>query len=381
MSGVLSDILVVDFSTLLPGPMATLFLAEAGAEVIKIERPGSGEEMRAYHPRWGADSANFNMLNRGKKSLAINLKSPSETQGLWPLLERADVVVEQFRPGVMDRLGLGYEQIRAVNPDIIYCSISGYGQDGPKRDRAGHDLNYIGDAGLLGLSSGPVSAPVLPPALIADIAGGTYPAVINILLALRRRDQSGEGARIDIAMAEAVLPFLYWAMGEGQTSGDWPGNGDALVTGGSARYRLYRTADDRLVAAAPIEEKFWAAFTSAIGLDEALRDDTRDPAATLARVAQIIAAHPADHWRRVFDEADCCCTIVGTIEEALADPHFRARGLFDGVIVNETGAEITALPLPIAPELSGNKKRATAPRLGEHNAQLMQAAQGEGPGS
>ena len=375
MAGPLSDVMVVDFSTLLPGPMATLFLAEAGAEVFKVERPGRGEEMRSYRPHWGEDSVNFNMLNRGKKSLAIDLKAPSETDGLWPLLKRADVVVEQFRPGVMDRLGLGYEQIRAVNPDIIYCSISGYGQSGPKRDRAGHDLNYIGDAGLLALSTGPLEAPVVPPALIADIAGGAYPAVINILLALRQRDREGTGARIDISMAEAVLPFLYWAIGDGQAANRWPGNADALVTGGSARYRLYRTADDKLIAAAPIEEKFWAAFTDAIQLDEPLRDDARDPAATLARIAEIIAMHPAEHWRQVFEAADCCCTIVGTVEEALSDPHFQARGVFDGVVVNEAGAEIAALPLPIDPALRSGPQRASAPRLGEHNSMLAHAGE------
>lgn len=370
MSGALSDVFVVDFSTLLPGPMATLLMAEAGAEVVKVERPGSGEDMRRYRPRWGADSVNFNMLNRGKKSIAIDLKKPSETKGLWSLLERADVVVEQFRPGVMDRLGLGYQHIKAVNPDIIYCSISGYGQDGPKRDRAGHDLNYIGDAGLLGLSTGPVDNPVVPPALIANIAGGAYPAVINILLALRQRDQTGDGAYIDISMAEAVFPFLYWAIGDGQGAGRWPGNADALVTGGSARYRLYRTSDDRLVAAAPIEDKFWTAFSDAIQLDKALRDDTADPAATLARIAEIIASKTADHWSTVFKAADCCCSIVRTVEEALSDPHFRARGVFDGVVVNETGAEIAALPVPIAADLRGSAQRAAAPRLGEHNALL-----------
>jgi len=378
-SGALDDILVLDFSTLLPGPMATLLLAEAGADVVKVERPGSGDEMRIYEPKWGADSVNFNMLNRGKKSIAIDLKDPAATAGLGSLLERADVIVEQFRPGVMDRLGLGYEAARNVNPRVIYCSISGYGQSGPKSLRAGHDLNYIGDTGLLALSHGSIDAPVVPPALIADIAGGTYPAVINILLALRMRDRTGEGAHLDIAMADNLFPFMYWALGNGQATANWPGNGDALVTGGTCRYRLYRSADDRIIAAAPIEQRFWLSFVEAIGLEASLRDDSVDPAASLARVAEIIGSRPSDHWRAVFEAADCCCSVVSSVEDALHDPHFRARGLFDGVVVNETGAELVALPTPIDRAMRGPNEPRAAPRLGEHNGMLA-GGPGDGTG-
>lgn len=370
MNGALDDILVVDFSTLLPGPMATLFFAEAGAEVVKVERPVTGEEMRSYRPRWGVDSVNFNLLNRHKKSISVNLKDPLATQGLRALLERADVVVEQFRPGVMDRLGLGYDAIFEFNPAIIYCSITGYGQSGPKSQRAGHDLNYIGDAGLLALSSGPAAEPVVPPALIADIAAGAYPAVMNILLALRSRDRHGEGVKLDISMADGLFPFMYWALGDGQGAGNWPGNADALVTGGTCRYRLYRSADNGLVAAAPIEDKFWQLFVEAIGLEPELRDDAITPKETLSRIGEIIASKPSVHWKTVFETADCCCSIVASVQDALADPHFQNRGVFDGVIVNETGAEITALPLPIEAKLRRMDDKAFAPRLGEHNELL-----------
>src|SRR2546426_6045906 len=162
----LEGILVLDFSTLLPGPMATLLLAEAGAEVVKVERP-SGEEMRSYRPRWGRESVNFALLNRGKKSLALDLKSDEDRKKLAPLLARADVIVEQFRPGVMARLGLDYETVSRTNPTIVYCSITGYGQQGPKSGTVGHDLNYIAETGLLSLSMGTPSHPVIPPALIA----------------------------------------------------------------------------------------------------------------------------------------------------------------------------------------------------------------------
>lgn len=373
MTAPLKDIRVLDFSTLLPGPMATLFLAEAGAEVIKIERPGYGEEMRGYDPKWGQDSANFAMLNRGKKSLALDLKDPSQRARLIPLLKEADIIVEQFRPGVMARLGLSYEDIVAINPRIIFCSITGYGQSGPKAARAGHDLNYIADSGLLALSCGSPQAPVLPPALIADIAGGTYPAVFNILLALRDRDRTGKGTYLDISMSDNLFPFMYWALGEGQATGQWPGNGDALVTGGSPRYRLYSTSDGRFVAAAPIEQKFWQAFTDAINLPADLCDDARDPEATAQAVADRIAADPADHWRAVFERADCCCTVVQTLQEALQDPHFHNRGLLDHEVENTDGARQIALPVPVAGQFRAAPHTARAPALGAHNDMAPEA--------
>jgi crotonobetainyl-CoA:carnitine CoA-transferase CaiB-like acyl-CoA transferase len=373
--GALEGLKVLDFSTLLPGPMASLMLADAGAEVIKVERPGSGEEMRLYAPKWGADSVNFNMLNRGKKSLAIDLKDAAAREVLDPLLREADVLIEQFRPGVMARLGLGYEDVRKINHDIVYCSVSGYGQVGPKALRAGHDMNYIGDAGLLGLSYGSQEGPVVPPALIADIAGGTYPALINILLALRARDAGRGGAYLDISMADNLFPFLYWAMGNGQAAGSWPGNGNDLVTGGTCRYRMYGTADGKVLAAAPLEQKFWMSFCDAIGLEEHLWDDAKDPEGTAARVAEIVRSKPAAHWEAVFEIADCCCTIVRSIKEAMEDPHFRARGVFDRVLVNENGASIVGLPMPISRAFSTNPEgEASAPRLGEHNAELAERA-------
>ncbi|HMB75444.1 MAG TPA: CaiB/BaiF CoA-transferase family protein [Kiloniellaceae bacterium] len=367
MTAVLDDLLVLDFSTLLPGPMASLFLAEAGARVIKVERPGGGDDLRHYAPRWGGDGAAFSLLNRGKESIALDLKDPSATPALAPLLAEADILIEQFRPGVMDRLGFGYEALRKVNPDIVYCSITGYGQSGPRCQEAGHDLNYLADAGLLALSRGPLTQPTVPPALIADIAGGSYPALVNILLALRRRDRTGAGARIDIAMAESLFPFTFWAQAAGQATGDWPESGDRLLTGSGCRYRLYRTADDALLAVAALEDKFWQAFAAAIDLEPALRDDARDPAATLARVAAIVGGADADHWQRRLAAADCCCRVVRSLAEALEDPHFRGRGLFDGVIVNGEGAEMVALPLPLDPSLCGRKAKDRAPALGADN--------------
>lgn len=359
----LEGLLVLDFSTLLPGPMATLLLAEAGAEVVKIERPGTGDEMRGYAPGWGTDSTNFALLNRGKRSIVLDLKDPAGRARLAPLLARADVLVEQFRPGVMDRLGLGYAAVSASHPRLIYCSVTGYGQTGPKRDVAGHDLNYIGDAGLLALSYGDAVRPVVPPALIADIAGGAYPAVMNILLALMRRGTTGQGCHLDISMTDNLFPFLYWALGQGAATGVWPGNGADLVTGGSPRYRLYPTADGRIVAVAAIEDRFWAIFCEAIGLEPALRDDA--PAAA-RRIGEIIAAAPSAHWRQVFARADCCCSVVATLQEALADPHFAARGLFARRVANAAGGTMPALPVPVDPAFRASEDATppAAPGLG-----------------
>jgi alpha-methylacyl-CoA racemase len=364
----LADIEVLDFSTLLPGPLATLILAEAGANVTKVERPGRGDEMRSYVPRFGDASVNFALLNRGKQSLEIDLKAQDAHAELRPRLERADVLVEQFRPGVMDRLGLGYEAVSAINPGIVYCSLTGYGQNGPRAGTAAHDLNYVADTGLLDLVAGEGGEPVLPPALVADIGGGAYPAVINVLLALAERARTGRGAHLDVAMADNVFPFLYWALGAGSAAGRWPGRGAELLTGGSPRYRLYRTADDRFVAAAPLEERFWAAFCELVDLDDALRDDARDPAATAAAIAERIAADPAEHWRQRFEGADVCCSIVQSVQEAVDDEHFRARGIFARRVSDGGGAAIPALPVPVADAFRRPEDELGFPALGEREA-------------
>jgi crotonobetainyl-CoA:carnitine CoA-transferase CaiB-like acyl-CoA transferase len=330
--------------------MATLILAEAGATVVKVERAGRGDDMRSFPHRFGGASANFALLNRGKTSLAIDLKSPGAVRRLRPLLQTADVLVEQFRPGVMQRLGLGYEEVSADNRRLVYCSITGYGQQGERSREAGHDLNYVGDSGMLMLTQDSEHA-VLPPALVADIGGGAYPAVMNILLALQQRRASGRGMHLDIAMADNVFPFMYWVLGQSQL-GVVPKPGADTMTGGSPRYQLYRTRDDRMVAAAPLEQKFWERFCEVIDLDPAVRDDTRDPALTTAAVAEQIRAQDADHWRRAFAEADCCCTIAATVAEARGNPRYAARGLFGRRVTAPTqAASLTALPLPLAPAL------------------------------
>ena len=372
----LSGVRVLDFSTLLPGPMATLLLADAGAEVIKIERP-TGEDMRGYEPKIGEDSVTFGLLNAGKRSLAIDLKAPGSIEKLKPLIVSADIVIEQFRPGVMDRLGLGYEALKAINPRIIYCAITGYGQSGPKAQVAAHDLNYVAESGLLAIAADSSGAPVVPPALIADIAGGAYPAVMNVLLALRQRDQTGEGCKIDVSMSDNMFTFSYWALGEGFSTGQWPKPGAGRIAGGSPRYQIYRTADNKFVAAAPLEQKFWENFCELIGLEKSLRDDRIDVAATKRGVAAIITKDTALVWAERFAGKDICCCIVKSMEEATSDPHFVERGLFARSL-NVGGRSLPAMHTPIAPTFRSGAKEVDFPKLAADNAGLFPPLQGEG---
>src|SRR5215212_425444 len=366
----LSGVLVLDFTTLLPGPLATLMLAEAGAEVIKIERPG-GEDMRVMPPLLpGGEAAVFAMLNRGKKSLALDLKSENDRKRLRSLLEKADVIVEQFRPGVMERLNLGFADVRKINPRVVYCSVSGYGQKGPRAGEAGHDINYQSLTGLLALQPGPADRPVIPPALVADIGGGTMPAVINILLGLRQRDATGEGVYLDVAMTDAMFTFAWYAYAIGQATGKFPGPGELRLVGGSPRYQLYPTKDGKLIACGALEQKFWLAFCNTIGLPAALMNDAADAEATKRAVAAIIAGETAAHWRPKFGAADCCVTIMASLEEALHDPHFVERGLFAHTVAGRSGATMPALPVPIAGTLRAAPGVKDSPALGAYNALL-----------
>jgi crotonobetainyl-CoA:carnitine CoA-transferase CaiB-like acyl-CoA transferase len=212
---------------------------------------------------------------------------------------------------------------------------------------------------------------VVPPALTADIAGASYPAVMNILLALRQREATGEGAFIDVSMAECVFPFMFWALGAGFATGQWPGDGADLLTGGSPRYRLYETRDGKVAAVAAIEQRFWTSFCAAIGLAPDLIDDERNKAATIARVSEIIAGKTAAEWLPIFDRADCCCSIVQNLHAALDDPHFKARSVFAAQLANAKGETIPALPMPITQALRpGAESTVASPALGADNAEF-----------
>ena len=364
----LEGVKVLDFSTLLPGPMCTLLLADAGADVIKIER-AQGDEMRSYVPKFGADSVNFALLNRGKKSIVADLKSPEVRARIETLLREADVLVEQFRPGVMDRLGLGYADVSKINPRLIYCSITGYGQDGPYAHIAAHDLNYQAQAGMLSLAADDTGKPVVPAVLTADLAGGAYPAVMNILLALRQRDHSGTGCHLDVSMADNLFTLMYWGLGNGWTSGQWPTPAGDLVTGGSPRYQIYETADGQYLAAAPLEDKFWGNFLALIGAQE-LQPDT-DAHAVRAKIAAIIRAKSAAAWLAIFEGHDTCVSKVISLQEATLDPHFRARGLFGRGLVAPNGDSIAALPTIVDRAFLAPSPEASSPMLGQHTQEIL----------
>ena len=371
LKGSLEGIKVIDFSTLLPGPLASLFLSETGAEVIKIEKPGVGDEIRLSNPQWGEQSVSFSLLNRGKKSLSLDLKDPKNLKILIPILKEADIIIEQFRPGVMKRLGLDYESIKKINQDIIYVSITGYGQYGPKSMVAGHDLNYIGNAGLLSISMGQENDTVVPPALVADIAGGSYPAVINILLALRKRDLNKEGSYIDLSMTENLFPFMFWGLGSGFAHNKWPGNSDGVLSGGSPRYNIYKTSDGSYVAAAPLEDRFWNKFCEAIELPKKFIKMQNDQEKVIKEIRKIIGQKEKNYWLDVFSKADCCCSIVKSVEEAINDNHFKVRKIFENKIINNLGEEIPALPIPVDMQFRKDQKRASAPSLGDFNDQFF----------
>ncbi|MGZ8391044.1 MAG: CaiB/BaiF CoA transferase family protein [Rhodoplanes sp.] len=366
---------VLDFSTLLPGPLASLVLAEAGAEVIKVERPG-GEEMRRYAGPFGEASASFALLNRGKASLCLDLKSPDDRRRLEPYFARADILIEQFRPGVMGRFGLGFERLRAVNPGLIYCSITGYGQHGPQRDKAGHDLNFMAETGALALGCGVDGAPTIPPVLAADIAGGAYPALVNILLALLQRNATGQGCRLDIAMADNLFTLSFWGLAAGFATGAWPRPGNELLTGGSPRYQVYRTADDRFIAAAPLEDHFWRRFCDAIGLSAEEQDDRSDPRAVIDKDAARIRGATAEEWRARFADIDACVSVVASLRDAVSHPQFVARGLFTRRVADSAGRAIPALPVPVVPAFRTGDETLGYPRIGDAGKRALWSGEG-----
>lgn len=352
----LSGFRVLDLSNLLPGPMASLILAEAGAEVTKVEMPGQGDDMRRIGPpiegRDGRVSAYFVLLNRGKNSLPLDLKADGDRARLWTLIEQSDVVLEQFRPGVMDRLGFGWKEVRARAPQVVYCSITGYGQSGPDRQLAGHDLNYLARSGVASLVAGPRNRPAIPPTPIADLAGGAYPAVMNIVLALLERERTGRGCHLDVAMSENLFPLAYWGLGIVAATGEDPVPEGELMSGGSPRNDFYETKDGRWIAVCALEEKFWTVLCDAVGIRTG--EPGEAPEQVRDRLAAALAGRTAEEWRARFAGLDVCCEVVAGLSEAMENPHFRARGLFR----QETGAEgveIMRLPTPLAPALRSER--------------------------
>jgi crotonobetainyl-CoA:carnitine CoA-transferase CaiB-like acyl-CoA transferase len=345
----LTGVRIIDFSTLLPGPLATLTLAAAGAEVIKIEPPG-GDPMSGLGGKLpSGEGAAYALLRHGKRTVTLNLRQSRDLQTARDLVATADVLVEQNRPGVMHRLGLGYEEISRSHPRVIYCSISGYGQTGSHANRAGHDLNYMAQAGLLANVMGASGAPPLPATQIADIGGGALPAVINVLLALRQREQTARGCHLDIAMSDGLLAFQTLTFADALAHGKAPAPNSHLLTGASPRYRVYETRDARWLAVAAIEEKFWQVFCEVICLSAEYRDDTRDPDGTVKAVAASLRRETAAHWLERFGDRDACVTLVRSFDEALMQQQidFSDAAAWRAAVVDRS-QPLPRLPVPIA---------------------------------
>lgn len=353
----LQGLRVVEIGDGVASALAGLILAEAGAEVIKV---APAAELDA--PGNGAGALEYALRHRGKTCVVADIGDTGADGELRTLLDSADILIEETRPGTLETVGLGYEAVKAANPNVIYCSVSGYGQTGPMAREVSQDLNRLGATGLLGLSLDAAGAPVPPVARIGDIAAGAFPCVINILLALRARDTTGEGCRLDIAIADTLFMFAYAAIGTAGLAQS--GNGKGFLSGTSPRYQLYATADDQYVAVAAVEDRHWDNLCERLELEDELRDDARAPEETLRALAAIIGARTAAFWRDKFENRDLCCSVIATLEAALENPQFRDRGLFDRKTRFGSG-DLTAVVTPLAPQFRGDTATKDAPSPGE----------------
>lgn len=366
----LEGVRVLDLSRLLPGPYATLVLADLGADVVKVEDPQGGDYVRWMPPLAGEQSGFFHALNRNKRSLRLDLRRPDGAAALRRLARRFDVVVESFRPGVMDRLGVGFEALRAEQPEVILCSISGYGQDGPYRDRAGHDIDYCALAGVLALN-GTAERPLPLGVQVADVAGGSWPAVAGILAALVRRAATGEGSHVDISMTDGALAMLTMQLGAAAARGAPLRRGGELLVGASAFYGVYRTRDGRFVALGALEPKFFQSFCQAAGRPElADRQFDEDGRGLRAELEALFATRTRDEWTRLGAEHDACLAPVLEGDEPEGDPQLRARGMFLRVETPWEGKAMASLRTPV--RFAGvTVEPRPAPRLGEHSKAVL----------
>jgi len=351
-------------------------LADFGADVIKVEEPGSGDYGRYMPPRGPGDMSLFFLgINRNKRSVSLNLKSPLGREIFLNMVRHADVVLESFRPDVLDRLGLGYEKLKEANPGIIYCAISGYGQDGPYRLRAGHDLNYAGYAGLLDYNRGQQGEPAMPATQLGDLAGGSLMSVIGILTALAGRAQTGEGCMVDVSMTEGVMALLPFFSTVYLNTQKAPQPGHSTLDGGLPCYNIYETRDGKHVTLAALEPKFWHTFCTRIGHLELLPFHTPvgpgERVQALDMLRAIFKTKTRDEWVAELGDIDACLGPVYTIEEALNDPQAQARG----VTVTSGRDGETFQTLPSYPRMSSfeQEQRYPPPTLGEHTIEVLRA--------
>jgi crotonobetainyl-CoA:carnitine CoA-transferase CaiB-like acyl-CoA transferase len=375
----LEGVRVLDLSRLLPGGFCSLLLADFGADVVKVEDTGMGDYIRWAAPYYAgaedsAKSAMFLALNRGKRSIRLNLKSDAGREALLRAVAEADVVLESFRPGVLDRLGVGYEAMRAVNPGIVYCAITGYGQDGPLRDRSGHDMNYLGLVGLLGLTGEVGGPPVQSAGQIADLGGGALMAAFAILAALRERDRSGEGQLVDVSMADGALSWLAMVAARQLAEGAVARRGELELAGGLICYRPYACSDGWVTLGA-LEPKFWQAWCGGVGREDLVEHQFDGPgSAAHAEVEAIFVTRTREEWRAFASENDCCLEPVLGLDEALESQLVRAREMV--VELDQPGASRPVRLLGVPVKLSrtpGDPNRAPGPALGEHTREVLAA--------
>jgi alpha-methylacyl-CoA racemase len=330
----LNGIRVLDLTRLLPGPVATMHLADMGAEVIKIEDPGAGDYARVMGPVRNEVSQFFVAVNRGKRMMRLDLKDAADREQLLAMVETADVLVESFRPGVMDKLGLGWRTLKQRNPKLVMCAISGYGQDGPFAQLAGHDINYIGYAGMLDQNAGVDGVPVLPNLQVGDLLGGAQSALQGILAALVAVKMGGAGRFVDVSMTDAVLAHNLMPL-VAVNNGAAAQPGRDLLSGGVPCYNVYRTADGRYMAVGALELKFWQGCCDVLGRPDlktrhwqlGQQVGGEDAMALKDELSAIFATRTLAQWTEAFAPADCCVSPVLRTEEALLHPQFAARGM------------------------------------------------------
>ena len=372
----LEDIRVLDLSRLLPGGFCSLLLADFGAEVLKVEDTGMGDYIRWSPPYYegaedSAKSAPFLSLNRGKRSIRLDLKQDLGKQVLLRLVRDYDVLLESFRPGVMERLGVGYETLREQNPRLVYCAISGYGQDGPYTGRSGHDMNYLGLNGLLGLTGEPDGPPVQPAGQIADLGGGALTAAFGIMAALRERERSGEGQLVDVSMFDGSLAWLALVGAQYQADGELPRRGRLPLAGGLICYRPYACKDGWVTLGA-LEPKFWQAWCRGVGREELVEKQFEAPGSDAhAEVERIFLERTRDEWSTFASEHDCCLEPVLDLDEALDSELVRAREMVIELDQPGAAAPVRLLGVPVKLSRTPGTPAGPGPALGEHTEEVL----------
>ncbi|MBZ0317777.1 MAG: CoA transferase [Anaerolineae bacterium] len=371
MTGPLTSLRILDFSTLLPGPFATMMLGDMGADIIRIEAPNRPDILRETPPMVGQHSAAHATLNRNKRSLALNLKHPDAPTLIQKLVQTHDIVVEQFRPGVMDRLGVGYTVLEEANPHLIYCAITGYGQTGPFRDRAGHDNNYLALSGLMSHSGRMDTGPYPQGTQIADIGGGSYGAVVAILGAVIHRLHTGEGQFLDVSMLDGAIAWNALAGANFLGGGELPTYESWMLNGGT-HYGYYRTADGRYLSVSALEPQFWQGFCKAIGRPDFIPRYTHaGPAMRQVRdeIAAVILTKTMVEWMAIFEPLDVCVEPVLNLAEMTEHPQIHAREMIIEV-PNENGT-LPQIAHPIKYSATPPKYRFSGAELGQHTAQIL----------